>query len=596
MPNLRQRKQEERFKTKGSLHSVQNVAAGFAQGLQKGTDGDGAEEQTGNYAVDRLEERAAGVIQRATPAPEQAIHRTRSTSFSQKRMETAREPEGKDTHLPHPESSHGKRPDKSSLGVKARQAHQPGTKSQSQQFRQMSAVPCRFPGTAAQCSASNRSAEQARKKYTQSAQKKMSQQTQKASRKAASLGKKAATAIIRTVGSAIGLLAGSFGGVVLLLLCFTAFIVAVAASPMGIFFSSGSSADSVPLASAVAQVNMEYSARLALLQMEPHDRVEILGQAPDWCDVIAVFACEIAGKDDGMDVTTLDSKRVEKLSGIFWNMCSLSSATQVIAHPDSDREDEVDDSWEETVLYITVSARTVDEMRLICLFNDYQNDALDTLLANKAALRDLLGNLDAFQEDALALLRSLSADLSPGRETVVRHALSLVGKVNYFWGGKSRVLGWDSRWGQLQLVWAEGSETTGSYRPFGLDCSGFVDWVFYNASDGEYLIGHGGGVYEQHTFCTDIHWEEVQPGDLVFFADDSHVGIVGGWDEDGNLLVIHCGSGANCVVIEEVDEAGFAVAGRPVYFQEASSIAWASFQRDVSDACIHLTDDWQVSG
>ena len=169
------------------------------------------------------------------------------------------------------------------------------------------------------------------------------------------------------------------------------------------------------------------------------------------------------------------------------------------------------------------------------------------------------------QADAVALLKNLPADLSPERRAVVRHALSLVGKVNYFWGGKSRVLGWDSRWGQLQLVWAEGSETTGTYRPFGLDCSGFVDWVFYNASGGEYLIGHGGGAYSQHTYCTDIPWSEAQPGDLVFYPEDEHVGIVGGWDESGNLLIIHCTSGSyNNVVITRSN--GFVSIAIPLFY------------------------------
>jgi hypothetical protein len=65
-----------------------------------------------------------------------------------------------------------------------------------------------------------------------------------------------------------------------------------------------------------------------------------------------------------------------------------------------------------------------------------------------------------------------------------------VGKVNYFWGGKSLVLGWDSRWGTSMKVTAAGSSTTGTYRPYGLDCSGFVDWVFYNVSGGAYIVGH----------------------------------------------------------------------------------------------------------
>lgn len=54
------------------------------------------------------------------------------------------------------------------------------------------------------------------------------------------------------------------------------------------------------------------------------------------------------------------------------------------------------------------------------------------------------------------------------------------------------------------------------------------------------------------------------PGDLVFYPGDSHVGIVGGRDANGNLLIIHCASGANNVVITGLQ--GFTSIGRPVYF------------------------------
>ena len=111
---------------------------------------------------------------------------------------------------------------------------------------------------------------------------------------------------------------------------------------------------------------------------------------------------------------------------------------------------------------------------------------------------------------------------------MVLTAYQLEGKVNYFWGGKSYALGWDSRWGTPQEVWAAGSVTTGTVRPFGLDCSGFVDWVFYNASGGSFIMGRGGGAASQHSYSTPISWSEAQPGDLVFYPDDSHVGIVCG--------------------------------------------------------------------
>ena len=63
--------------------------------------------------------------------------------------------------------------------------------------------------------------------------------------------------------------------------------------------------------------------------------------------------------------------------------------------------------------------------------------------------------------DVLDVLHALPADLDQARKEAVETALSLVGKVNYFWGGKSLVLGWDSRWGQLTQVWADGSSTPG---------------------------------------------------------------------------------------------------------------------------------------
>lgn len=178
----------------------------------------------------------------------------------------------------------------------------------------------------------------------------------------------------------------------------------------------------------------------------------------------------------------------------------------------------------------------------------------------------MVGNLSISQTDALTLLSDLPNDLSPERRAVVQQALMLVGKVNYFWGGKSLVLGWDSRWGQLTKVSAAGSPTTGTYRPYGLDCSGFVDWVFYNVSGGEYIIGHGGGAATQHRYCIDIPWNEAQPGDLVFYPGDTGVGIVGGWDASGDILIIHCASGHNNVVI--TGKTGFTSVGRPYYYGE----------------------------
>ena len=165
---------------------------------------------------------------------------------------------------------------------------------------------------------------------------------------------------------------------------------------------------------------------------------------------------------------------------------------------------------------------------------------------------------------AMEVWERLPDDLSMERRMVVTYALALVGKVDYFWGGKSLVLGWDDRWGELTEVTAEGSDTTGTEQPYGLDCSGFVDWAFYNASGGEYVIGQGGGAAAQHANCVDIEWDEVQPGDLLLYPEDGHVGIAAGRDWLGRLLVVHCASGTGGVAISH--RTGFETAARPVYY------------------------------
>ena len=167
---------------------------------------------------------------------------------------------------------------------------------------------------------------------------------------------------------------------------------------------------------------------------------------------------------------------------------------------------------------------------------------------------------------ALEAWERLPENLSVERRMVVTYALALVDKVDYFWGGKSLVLGWDDRWGEMMEVTAEGDDTTGTERPYGLDCSGFVDWAFYNASGGSYIPGQGGGAAAQHGQCADIPWEEVQPGDLVFYPEDDHVGIAAGRDGQGWLLVVHCAAGAGGVTLSCSN--GFTQAARPGWYGE----------------------------
>ena len=388
-----------------------------------------------------------------------------------------------------------------------------------------------------------------------------------AAKKLSGTAVQAIKAVGRGVASAVNSLLTAGGGAVVLVLLLTVILVAaIVASPFGILFSNESrEAGVVPISAAVAQVNYEYNERLEELQTaDSYDSISVTGQSVDWVEVLAVFAVKVAGADaDAADVATMDTDRIARLKAVFWDMTTITHRVEIIHHPGSD---EGDDGWTERNLYITITAKTAEEMKTAYHFNRNQIAALDELLEQRDLLRELIEDVYSVSGDTAALLRDLPEDLSPEREAVVRTACSLVGKVNYFWGGKSLVIGWDARWGELRQVTAAGSSTTGTYRPYGLDCSGFVDWVFYNQSGGNYVIGHGGGATMQHSHCTDISWADAQPGDLVFYPDNSHVGIIGGKDANGELLIIHCASGHNNVVI--TGKEGFTSISRPRYYAE----------------------------
>lgn len=131
---------------------------------------------------------------------------------------------------------------------------------------------------------------------------------------------------------------------------------------------------------------------------------------------------------------------------------------------------------------------------------------------------------------------------SDTRKYILTTALSLVGKVPYFWGGKSGP-GWNDEWNTPKLVTAAGSSSTGTIRPYGLDCSGFSTWVFTTSMG----INIGAGCNGQYPNTYAISASELLPGDLGFLADDDgwgHVLIFAGYGENGERMWVHSTSGS----------------------------------------------------
>lgn len=162
--------------------------------------------------------------------------------------------------------------------------------------------------------------------------------------------------------------------------------------------------------------------------------------------------------------------------------------------------------------------------------------------------------------------------LSDERRTVYNAALSILNEVPYFWGGKTKYPYKNLRWGVYTLVTSKGSETTGTYQPLGLDCSGYVSWCFMHLGlDWEEMKEKvGDGTLAQWNLSTPIDWSELQVGDLVFQysypeADGNHVGICIGFDRFGIPYFAHSSFSLGGVVITPAGDV-FKYARRPFLF------------------------------
>jgi|GEM_PF-2380163 len=143
-----------------------------------------------------------------------------------------------------------------------------------------------------------------------------------------------------------------------------------------------------------------------------------------------------------------------------------------------------------------------------------------------AAIVDTYGNLDAT------------------RTAICSDAMSFVGQIPYYWGGKA-----------VAKEYAENgfnATVTPDYKgrnKRGLDCSGFVQWIFWRVTDVQ-IRASTSTITEG---MQPISVTELQPGDLGLMAlpgsASNHVGIFVGYNEQGQALWCHENSSAGNVSV-----------------------------------------------
>lgn len=161
---------------------------------------------------------------------------------------------------------------------------------------------------------------------------------------------------------------------------------------------------------------------------------------------------------------------------------------------------------------------------------------------------------------------SSECGVSGSRDEVVTYARSLVGKIKYYFGGKpsSKVFE-ENNFGAKTTP-----DPTQGRTIRGLDCSGFVDFVFWHVMNENFGNGNTSEIRDQYS--TEINYNELLPGDIGFIdktgsGTNQHVGIYAGKDDKGNDIWIDC----NPSGVEEHSISTFHVYYRPKVYEESDA-------------------------
>ena len=367
-------------------------------------------------------------------------------------------------------------------------------------------------------------------------------------------------------------------------------ILLVLSSPFAIFFALlGGQEEQISVVSSLYEMKEDFQYNIQLEEVDTNvDEIHtiIMGSEDGSLidnseDVLIAYAIKYNVTEENTEqMAVLEPDQVEKLRQVYndMNLITVTNETtseEVEVQTTDENGDPVTstETVSTTVKTITVDCLTAEEIGVIYGFNETQMQMIGEM--RRSGYGVLIASSDIKTFLTRAEIDEIKSYIPEGTELdgelFATVAKSLEGQVNYFWGGKSSAIGWDSRWGTSMEVTAPGSSTTGTYRPFGLDCSGFVTWVFYNMGLPIETVGHG--VTAQWNHATSIPESIAEAGDFAILAVPysrkvNHIGIVVGRNEEGNILVVHCTAGANNVVITTADETGFMHFRRPAVLMD----------------------------
>lgn len=144
-------------------------------------------------------------------------------------------------------------------------------------------------------------------------------------------------------------------------------------------------------------------------------------------------------------------------------------------------------------------------------------------------------------------LKLLPADISRERKAVITYALHSVGKIPYYYGGKAHAPGYEgNNFANITSPDRKGRIISG------LDCSGWVNWVYWSSlGQVPTNLGTSGLIHAGRG----ISRSELQPGDIIVrLGANSHVMMFLAWAPGGQMVCIHeTGGSVSNVTVSIVD-------------------------------------------
>ena len=219
---------------------------------------------------------------------------------------------------------------------------------------------------------------------------------------------KTVKAIIEGTKALISLLIAG-GSIALMLIIVVCLVGLLISSIFGIFFSSFKvGIQPKTMNECIVDLNNDMNKKISNLEDTfIHDEVVINSNRADWKDIIAVYSVKVNGGDNQNEVMSLDIEKQRILSEVFWDMNEINFETKyekyestsigtldkrdfAISSPSNRNtsfNENKDTEDNKIVLYITITSKNIEDMKIQYNFSDSQLRQLEEITSeDKIAL------------------------------------------------------------------------------------------------------------------------------------------------------------------------------------------------------------------